>query len=439
LSSSNVNRIQKTHYLADLKKSADTDVCLAGWIHKKKARSDALSITLRDSTGIFEISVRRKSTSPSLMKQLLSATIESTIAIRGRMKDGRFTPTQARILSLAEKKPPINVSTLKTLDSLDYLKERYLMIRHPKMVTILKLQNEICEATREFMRKQKYTEIQAPIIGPATDPGIRGARRVYFDYYGNTRYSLMSSMILYKQMAVCSLERIYAFSPNIRLEPEHSQLTGRHLAEFWQVDIETAFATYEKAMDLAEKLLGYVCKQVKERSPKLLRQLDRDLRLPKIPYKRITYSEAIEILKSLGHDVRFGEEIPWDAEETLSRHFDNPFWITNYPITARGFYYLPNPDSPDLLRDMDLIYPEGYGEAASGGEREYEYQKVLSRIKSSNEDPESYGWYLNMLKYGVPPSAGLGIGLERLTRYICGSKKVWEATPFPKVPGIISP
>ena len=88
---------------------------------------------------------------------------------------------------------------------------------------------------------------------------------------------------------------------------------------------------------------------------------------------------------------------------------------------------------------MDLFYPEGFGEAASGGEREYEYQKVLSRIKSSNEDAKSYGWYLEMLKYGVPPSAGLGIGLERLTRYICGSKKVWEATLFPKVLGIISP
>jgi len=439
LPSSNTNQIQKTHYLGDLKKSTDTDVCLAGWIHKKTAGRDELSITLRDSTGIFEINVERKSTSPSLLKQLSSAAIESAIAIRGRMKNGRFSPTEARILSPAEKPPPFNVSTLKALDSLDFLKERYLMIRHPKMVTILKLQNEICAAVREFMRKEKYTEIQAPIIGPATDPGIRGAKRVFFDYYGNTRYSLMSSMILYKQMAICSLERIYAFSPNIRLEPEHSRLTGRHLAEFWQVDIETAFATYEKAMDLAEKLLKHVCKQIKERCPKLLRQLNRDLPVPKIPYERITYSEAIEILKSLGQDVRFGEEIPWDAEEALSRNFDNHFWITNYPITARGFYYLPNPDNPELLRDMDLIYPEGYGEAASGGEREYEYQKVLSRIKSSNEDAESYGWYLDMLKYGVPPSAGLGIGLERLTRYICGSKKVWEATPFPKVPGIISP
>jgi len=439
LPSPNVNPIQKTHYLVDIKKLTNTDVCLAGWVHKKRVERDELSITLRDSTGIFEIKVERKSTSPSLLEQLSSATIESAVAIRGRMKNGRFSPTEAWILSPAERPPPIEVSTLKTLDSLHFLKERYLMIRHPKMVTILKLQNEICEAVRKFMRKEKYTEIQAPIIGPATDPGIRGARRVYFDYYGNTRYSLMSSMILYKQMAICSLERIYAFSPNIRLEPEHSQLTGRHLAEFWQVDIEAAFATYEKAMGLAEKLLRYVCIRIKEGCPKLLRQLDRDLHVPNIPYERITYSEAIETLKSLGHDVRFGEEIPWDAEETLSRHFDNPFWITNYPITARGFYYLPDPDSPELLRDMDLIYPEGYGEAASGGEREYKYQKVLSRIKSSNEDAESYGWYLDMLKYGVPPSAGLGIGLERLTRYICGSKKVWEATPFPKVPGIISP
>ncbi len=91
------------------------------------------------------------------------------------------------------------------------------------------------------------------------------------------------------------------------------------------------------------------------------------------------------------------------------------------------------------MRDFDLLYPEGFGEAISGGEREYLYEKVIERMKFKGEVLEDYGWYLNMLKEGVSPSAGFGIGVERLTRYICGLEKIWEAVPFPKVPGIISP
>ncbi len=108
-------------------------------------------------------------------------------------------------------------------------------------------------------------------------------------------------------------------------------------------------------------------------------------------------------------------------------------------MTARGFYDREDPDRPGVLRDFDLVYPEGFGEAISGGEREFQLERVLARIRSNGEDPGAYGWYLEMLGEGVPPSAGLGIGVERLTRFVCGLEKIWEAVPFPKVPGIVSP
>ncbi len=318
------------------------------------------------------------------------------------------------------------------------LKEGYLAVRRPRMKRIIRIQAGICSAIREYLDSIGFTELLPPIIGPATDPGIRGAGQVSFNYYG-VEYKVMSSAILYKQMMVASLEKIYFFSPNIRLEPPETARTGRHLCEFVQVDLEVAYASYHDVMKIAEGLFQHVCKRIKEEYGEDLDALGRSLRVPKTPFKKITYSEALDILGKHGFKVRYGEEIPWDAEEGISSLFTEPFFIYDYPKGSRGFYDREDPDRPGVLRDFDMIYPEGYGEAISGAEREYKYEKVVERMKETGEDPSKYRWYMEMLKQGIPPSAGFGIGVERLTRYICGLEAVWEARPYPKVAGIISP
>jgi asparaginyl-tRNA synthetase len=323
-------------------------------------------------------------------------------------------------------------------DLRDTIGRRYVTIKDPKMVCILKVQDEIVSSIRNFLRKEGFIEILAPIIGPVTDPGIRGAKQVSIDYYG-AEFKLMSSMILYKQMAITSYPKIFAFSPNIRMEPPETIKTKRHLTEFRQVDVEEAYATCGQMMSLTERMLCYIIRDVKKKCKDELKQLGRKLEVPRIPFRRYTYHEAVEILHFKGFNFRVGDEIPWDAEETLSALHKEPFWITDYPVSARGFYYLEHSDKPGILKDFDMLYPEGYGEAISGGEREHTYQKVMEKIKLGNEDPAKYDWYLKMLKNGVPPSAGFGIGVERLTRYICGVENIWEAVPFPKVAGIISP
>ncbi|MEM5772817.1 MAG: asparagine synthetase A [Candidatus Aenigmatarchaeota archaeon] len=326
---------------------------------------------------------------------------------------------------------------LSNLNSIKSIKYRHITLKHPKMVAMLKIQDEILSAIREFLRKQGFIEILAPIIGPATDPGIRGAKQVMIDFYGQ-KFRLMSSMILYKQMAISSVTKIFSLSPNIRIEPKKSAKTGRHLAEFRQIDLEEAYATYEDSMHLAEKMIVYVVKDVKKKCFKELEIFSRKIKVPKTPFKRLTHEQAVEVVRKLGFKMGENEEIPWEAEEALSAQHSEPFWITDYPLKARGFYYLEDPKT-NKLRDFDLILPEGFGEVISGGEREHEYKKVVDRMKKSGEDPKKYKWYLSMLKAGVPPSSGFGIGVERLTRWICGLEKIWEAVPFPKVPGIASP
>ena len=320
----------------------------------------------------------------------------------------------------------------------DELQRRYLDIRSPKMRSILVVQDEALSALRDFLRKEDFLEILAPIIGPVTDPGIRGAKQVSVDYYGH-EFKVMSSMILYKQMAVCSLGKVFALSPNVRLEPLESLKTGRHLAEFRQLDLEVAKASYHDVMNLAERMQQYACQRIKNNCREELESLGRELGVPRVPFKRLSYQEAIDLLRGEGFDLDYDSEIPWDAEEHLSSLFDEPFFIYDYPETARGFYDREDPERLGILRDFDLLYPEGFGEAVSGGEREYEYGKVLNRMKRRGEDPAAYGWYLEMLREGIVPSAGFGIGVERFTRYICGVTNIWETVPFPKVPGIASP
>jgi asparaginyl-tRNA synthetase len=324
------------------------------------------------------------------------------------------------------------------LSSLESVKLRHLAIRHPKMKLILRVQDQILTSLREFLRKEGFTEILAPIIGPATDPGIRGAKQASIQYY-DAQFKIMSSMILYKQMAVSSLGKIFALSPNIRLEPLESAKTARHLAEFRQIDLEMAYASYEDAMSLAERQLASVVHDVREKCGEELERLGRELKELKRPFKRLTHKEAVELLRSKGFMVSYVEEIPWDAEKALSAMHQEPLFIYDYPLMARGFYDREDTKRPGILRDFDMLYPEGFGEAISGGEREHTYEGVMKRMKLTGEDPEKYGWYLQMLKEGVPFSVGFGIGVERLTRWVCGLKTIWEAVPFPKVPGIASP
>jgi asparaginyl-tRNA synthetase len=324
------------------------------------------------------------------------------------------------------------------VDGFEPVRLRYRTIREGKMKAVLRVQSEILSAIGDFLRGEGFVEILAPIIGPVTDPGIRGAKQVTIDYYGS-EYKLMSSMILYKQMAMASLGKVFALSPNIRLEPTESVKTGRHLAEFRQVDVEMAGASYDDAMGVAERLVRYVCRWVVDRCDEELKLLGRKLKVPKIPFRRITHHQAVELLRACGFATSHGEEIPWEEEVAISAMFDEPFFIIDYPKGARGFYDREDPARPGILRDFDLIYPEGYGEAISGGEREHTLEGVMARMRERGEDPAKYGWYLDMLREGIPPSAGFGIGVERLTRYVCGLEKVWDAVPFPKVPGVISP
>lgn len=312
----------------------------------------------------------------------------------------------------------------------------------PVTRSVLRLQDQMLVAAREFLHHRGFTEMLAPIVGPVTDPGARGAKQVDIDYYGH-RYKLMTSAILYKQASLTAFDRIFFIAPNVRLEPLETANTSRHLAEFHQVDVEMAGEALDDAMATVQDLVKHVVGHVVAELPGDLDRLGRDVTafsaLLAEPFGRLTHASAVGRLIAQGHPQNAQAEINWAGEAMLSRDAAKPFFITSYPKGSRGFYDRESPDTPGTLRNFDLLAPEGYGELCSGSEREHDYAAIIARMRETGENPSKYRWYLDMVRVGIPASAGFGLGLERFTRYIAGLSAVWQASAYPKVPGVATP
>lgn len=303
----------------------------------------------------------------------------------------------------------------------DVAERCYKRLTSSEMVPILSIKNKIREGLANFLRGEKFIEISPVIISPITDPLAHETLDVKINYYGH-RYMLTKSMIFHKQMALLTFEKIFCFSPNIRFELKEKAKSSRHLVEFSQLDLEVRYASREKMMELGERMLMYVLTKMKKCCKRELKSLGRDLHVPSRPFKRISFEEAYG---------KYGEEY----ESILSLEENEPFWIIDFPLWKREFYDKEYESRKGYLKDMDLVYPEGYREGLSGGEREYEYNRIIKRVKKSGIDVDEFSFYLEMVKRRLYPSAGFGIGVERLVKFICGIADIQYAMLFPKIPG----
>jgi asparaginyl-tRNA synthetase len=302
--------------------------------------------------------------------------------------------------------------------------DEYLgLLRSEKLKKAVSIQSEIIHFSRSFLKEKGFVEILPVIISPITDPLADYRIRGEIECYG-FKYQITKSMIFHKQISLLSLARIFSFSPNVRIEPASRQTSGKHLIEFVQLDIEMKEATREKAMNLGEELLINILENIKATCRSELEFFQRDLKIPESPFRKTSYQEAVRTYGS-------------DYEPELSKNASGPTRLVDFPIENREFYDREDPERRGILVDMDLIYPEGYGEALSGGEREYQSEKIKKRIEQKGIDIKAYEIYLQFAERGLFPSAGFGIGVERLTRYICGVQRIEETRLFAKLPGIL--
>lgn len=337
-----------------------------------------------------------------------------------------MTETAHRVRTAAPATPP---GTREHLES-------------PVTQAALRVQNTITFATREHLRANGFQELTPPLIGPVTDPGCRGAKQVDVDYYGH-KYKLMTSVILYKQASLLAFDKVFFIAPNVRLEPLETSTTGRHLAEFTQIDVEVADASREDVLEIAQGLLRHIVATTLRESKADLAALGRDpeafAALLETDFERMTHADAVGRLRGLRHGQSADAEIDWEGERLISERTDRPFFIVDYPKGSRGFTDGESSTEPGVLRNFDLIAAEGFGELASGGERTYQYRPLVERMRETGENPAKYAWYLELAKTGLRPSAGFGLGLERVTRYLTGLDAIWQTSAFPKLPGIPTP
>jgi asparaginyl-tRNA synthetase len=297
-------------------------------------------------------------------------------------------------------------------------------LKSPRLGLAVSVQTKIISSIRAFLLKEGFTELLPVIISAITDPLTDYRVRGEVECYG-FKYQITKSMIFHKQIALLAFPRIFCFSPNVRIEPEERQNSSNHLIEFVQLDLEIRQAAREEIIVFGEKLFSYVINQVKTVCAHELSQLRRSLPDVMPPFPRITYAQAFE---------RYGD----DFELKLSREISQPAWLMDFPLEVREFYDREDMERPGVLVDMDLIYPEGFGEALSGGEREYVYDRIKRRIQKKGINLKTYDLYLQFAERGLHPSAGFGFGLERLTRYVCGLSDISETRLFAKKPGIYS-
>ncbi len=416
--------MSKRTLLKDLDK--DREAVIVAWLVRKQGDT----VLLRDSSGFREFRIKG-------VKKILELSVESLVLIRGRAEDGVLVAEETIPITLPYEERKYDYTSITSdTDPVIAAKFSPWVLRSRLLQCVVKLQQYILEYTREFLYREGFTELLAPMASVVSDPGLRGARKLKTTLYG-IEYELTSSVIMYKQSSAAVFEKIFYVARNIREEPPENISTGRHLVEFTQIDLEWALASVDDVIGLAERMLKYISEKLAEEKRELYEELGVEPYVFKPPFPRLSYDEALELARRLGYSVEWGKELSHEAETAVAMEYDSPVWITGFPVVSRGFYYLPDIDRPEYNRDFNLILPRGYGEVIDGGEREYRYKELVKRIKAVGEPLEKYEWFLDLArKGGIPPSAGWGLGLERLTRFLAGLKHVGLATAFPKLPGI---
>ncbi len=424
---------RRTHFSSDITPELDgKTVTVFGWVQTVRDLGKIKFILLSDREGGVQITIPLKTVDPSLVEKISILKKQDVVGVRGvvkktdKAKQGvEIIPTEVKILNQTEHPLALDPTGKIPADLDVRLNARILDLRRPEGKAIFKLNHVVTSTIRNFLEKEGFIEIQTPkIIATATEGGAALFPVVYF----NREAFLAQSPQLYKEQLTSVFDKVYEIAPFFRAEESR---TTRHIAEFISVDIEQAFATIDDVTNLLERLIVFVLENVRKKCVKELEVLKREIKIPKIPFKRYTYDEILELLKSEGFILSWGEDIPTPALRALGDHHPEEFYfITDWPTISKPFYIKPRDDKPEVCEAFDLMY--SWIELASGGTRIHEKKLLIQRMKEQNLNPESFEHHLKVFSWGMPPHAGWGLGLGRFMMVLTGKENVRECILFPR-------
>ncbi len=423
--------MEKINYILS-DKFTGKEVSIRGWVYRIRSSGKITFIVLRDSSNIIQCIASSEKLDENSMKELSSLTVESSIELSGtvRKEDRAVTGYELSILSYKIYERNENFPITKDLGEEFLLDNRHLWLRSREFTSVLKIRSTVFRAFNDFFYKNDYYQVQAPMFVSTATEG--GSSLFSVDYFGE-KVNLTQSSQFYLETLIYSLEKVFTVSPSFRAEKSR---TRRHLSEYWHAEAEVAWYNNEDMMEDEENLIKYIIDEVIKNNENDLKIIGRDiniLRKIKTPFQRIKYRDLIEKSKNdFGLNLKYGDDLGADEEYNIMVHYDNPIFVTGYPESLKTFYHRPDPDNPGEILCHDMLAPEGYGEVVGGGERIYDLNELLERIKNSNLNPEDYYWYVDLRKYGSIPHSGFGLGMDRLVTWICGLSNIKESIPYPR-------
>jgi asparaginyl-tRNA synthetase len=419
--------------IEELKLHVGQPVTVNGWVTTTRSSGKIAFVVLRDGSGLVQCILAKKEVPEESWNRFQALTQETSVAATGIVREDARSPggfelqlSQIEILGTSVDYP----ITPKEHGTSYLFEHRHLWLRSSRQTAIARVRHEVIQAIRDFFYNNGFTLVDTPILTGSI--GEQAGELFSTDYFDLGKAYLAQTGQLYVEAAAAALGKVYCFGPTFRAEKSK---TRRHLTEFWMVEPEVAFNDSDANMRLQEQFISYIVERALERRQEELKLLERDTApLEKIrpPFPRISYTDAVARLNTLGSDMQWGADLGGDDETTLAKEHEKPLLVFNYPKQVKAFYMKENPDDPRTVLNNDCLAPEGYGEIIGGSQREDNYDRLLARIKEQGLDPEGYRWYLDLRKYGTFVHSGFGLGVERTVAWICGVPHVRECIAFPR-------
>ena len=405
----------------------DKKVAVRGWVYRKREGKELIFLLVRDSTGFIQCTVKKSNPAWNEAERL---TIESSLMLEGIAKPDKRAPggyeisTNAiSIIGLAELFP---ISKDK---SEQFIRDvRHLWLRSRRMNLVMKIRADVLGFARDFFKSQYFTEVSPPMFISAAVEG--GSTLFSLKYFGQDLYLTQSSQ-LYLEILIYSLENVYCIAPSFRAEKSR---TIRHLTEYWHIEGEWPFADMNDLMRFEEELMMHICQQTVDNCKLELEELGVNiskLASVKTPFPKMTYTEAVELLRKKGTKLQWGDDFGYEDEKILADEFDKPFFVYDYPAAIKAFYCKTHGDRPKVALSVDMLVPR-IGEVSTGGAREDDKEVLIKRIREMGLKEKDYDWYLDLRRYGTVPHVGFGLGLERLLAWMLDLENVIDAIPFPR-------
>lgn len=439
---------------------------VCGWIKSMREQKGFCFLELTDGSSFPSLQVLIDESVKGYNSLLPQLTTSASLSIEGTLVPSpgqkQAWELKATTVTLLGACPAEEYPLQKKRHSFEFLRTiAHLRPRSNTQGAVTRVRNTLAFATHQFFQERGFLYVQTPLITASDCEGAGeqflvttldltkvprlpdGAVDFSKDFFGKPAHLTVSGQLNLETIS-CALSDVYTFGPTFRAENSN---TSRHLAEFWMIEPEMAFADLDNNMECAEEFLKFVTTAVLQKCPQEMEFFNQFIekgvieRLQKIletPFARITYTDAIEVLKASNKSFQFpcewGVDLQSEHERFLSEEYcKKPVIITHFPAAIKAFY-MRDCDDGKTVAAMDVLVPK-IGELIGGAQREERIDRLEKKMRNLHLQPEDYWWYLELRKYGTVPHAGFGAGFERLVQFVTGMENIRDVIPFPRFPG----